>query len=119
MRAGIRGDGKTPMLYVFSTCHDFIRTVPALPHDRARAEDVDTDAEDHVADEARYACMSRPWTPARTEPGVKVYYSPTNEPIPQKPRDWKFLSEMNFNELHVALGNELGAPTTRRKRERV
>jgi hypothetical protein len=26
MRARIRGDGDTPMLYVFSSCHDFIRT---------------------------------------------------------------------------------------------
>ncbi|NBQ33281.1 MAG: terminase, partial [Proteobacteria bacterium] len=27
----------------------------------ARPEDVDTDGEDHAADEWRYACMSRPW----------------------------------------------------------
>jgi len=50
-----------PMLYVFSTCVDFIRTVPVLQHDPHRAEDLDTTAEDHVADDARYACMSRPW----------------------------------------------------------
>jgi hypothetical protein len=55
------------MLFVFSTCRDFIRTVPVLQHDPNRPEDLDTEAEDHVADEARYACMSRPWipTPAR------------------------------------------------------
>jgi hypothetical protein len=46
MRARIRGDGDTPMLYVFSSCHDFIRTVPALQHDRGRAEDIDTGSED-------------------------------------------------------------------------
>lgn len=50
-----------PMLYVFETCRDFIRTVPVMQHDPHRAEDIDTDGEDHVADEARYACMSRPW----------------------------------------------------------
>lgn len=49
-----------PTLYVFSTCRDFIRTVPVLQHDTDRPEDLDTDGEDHVADEARYACMSRP-----------------------------------------------------------
>lgn len=53
-----------PMLYVFSTCRDFIRTIPVLQHDATRPEDIDTESEDHVADEARYACMSRPMTPA-------------------------------------------------------
>jgi Terminase large subunit, T4likevirus-type, N-terminal len=50
-----------PMIYFFSTCRDSIRTIPALPHDLARPEDVDTEAEDHAADEVRYACMSRPY----------------------------------------------------------
>ena len=62
LRARLRGDGDgRPMLYVFETCRDFIRTVPVLQHDQKKAEDLDTDAEDHVADEARYACASRPW----------------------------------------------------------
>jgi hypothetical protein len=50
-----------PMMYVFDTCRDFIRTVPVLQHDPHRAEDLDTHAEDHAADDARYACVSRPW----------------------------------------------------------
>jgi hypothetical protein len=58
--ARIAGDEAGPMLVVFETCRDFIRTVPVLQHDPARPEDLDTAAEDHVADEARYACMSRP-----------------------------------------------------------
>jgi hypothetical protein len=68
MRARMKGgeDGR-PMLYVFDTCKDFIRTVPALQHDPDKPEDLDTDAEDHVADEARYACMSRPWIPRQQE----------------------------------------------------
>lgn len=62
MRRRLQGDGDgRPMLYTFSTCTDFIRTVPALQHDPDRPEDVDTDGEDHAADEGRYACMSRPW----------------------------------------------------------
>lgn len=55
---------QVPMLYVAEQCEDFIRTVPALQHDENKPEDLDTDAEDHIADECRYACMSRPWRPA-------------------------------------------------------
>lgn len=50
-----------PMIYCFSTCVDSIRTIPILQHDKSRAEDLDTNAEDHSADEWRYASMSRPW----------------------------------------------------------
>ena len=62
MRSRLVGDADgRPMMFVFSTCTDFIRTVPALQHDPDKPEDLDTDGEDHVADEARYGCMSRPW----------------------------------------------------------
>ena len=47
-------------LYVFSTCRDFIRTVPALPYSARNCEDVDTAAEDHIYDETRYFLMARP-----------------------------------------------------------
>ncbi len=49
------------MIYFFSTCTDSIRTLPALQHDPVKAEDVDTEQEDHAPDEIRYACMSRPY----------------------------------------------------------
>jgi hypothetical protein len=68
VRARIAGLGDGPMMFVFDTCRDFIRTVPVLQHDPNRPEDLDTSAEDHVADEVRYACLSRPLTagpPAR------------------------------------------------------
>ena len=52
-----------PMMYVFNTCKAFIRTVPLLQYDEHRAEELDTEGEDHVADEWRYMCMSRPITP--------------------------------------------------------
>ena len=51
------------MLAVFDTCRDFIRTVPVLQHDRMRLEDLDTSAEDHIADETRYACLARLMAP--------------------------------------------------------
>jgi hypothetical protein len=69
MRARIRGDGETPMLFVFESCADFIRTVPVLQHDAARAEDLDTGTEDHIADETRYACLSRPLIAKPPTPG--------------------------------------------------
>lgn len=52
-----------PQMYVFSNCKAFIRTMPILEYSRTKPEDVDTDGEDHVADEVRYFCMSRPIKP--------------------------------------------------------
>ena len=61
MRSRLVGEDGRPMIYCFSTCTDSIRTIPALQHDEARPEDLDTNSEDHAADEWRYACMSRPY----------------------------------------------------------
>ena len=62
MRGRLAGnDDGDPMIVTFSTCHDSIRTIPAQQHDDARPEDMDSDGEDHAADEWRYGCMSRPW----------------------------------------------------------
>ena len=52
-------------MYVFESCRDFIRTIPLLSFHRSRPEDLDTEAEDHIADEWRYMCMSRPVPPLR------------------------------------------------------
>jgi hypothetical protein len=56
-------DNGFPMMYVFENCKAFIRTIPALQYDDHKIEDLDTDGEDHVADEVRYFCMSRPIKP--------------------------------------------------------
>ncbi|MDH5527408.1 MAG: terminase family protein [Nitrospirota bacterium] len=62
MRSRLTGMDGRPMLVVFSGCTDgFLRTVPNLVLDTHNPEDVDTTQEDHAYDEARYACMSRPW----------------------------------------------------------
>lgn len=55
--------GGVPMLYVFSGCRDFIRTLPTLQYDPLHPEDVNTHSEDHIADETRYFCMSDPMKP--------------------------------------------------------
>lgn len=57
-----------PMVYCFSTCVASIRTIPVLQHDPARPEDLDTESEDHAADDWRYACSSRPWMRTIKEP---------------------------------------------------
>ena len=46
-------------LAVTGDCADFLRTVPVLPVDPNRIEDVDTHAEDHAWDELRYAVTAR------------------------------------------------------------
>ena len=62
IRQRLQGDGDgRPMLYVFSTCRDLIRTLPMMQHDDVNPEDMDTDGEDHLPDALRYGCMSRPY----------------------------------------------------------
>jgi hypothetical protein len=60
VRERLKGDEDGPGIVMFSTCTHLIRTLPALQHDPTRAEDVDTDGEDHAPDCCRYLCMSRP-----------------------------------------------------------
>lgn len=82
VRQRLVGEDGSPQLYVFSTCTNLIRTLPALQHDSNRSEDVDTESEDHAADTLRYLCMSRPW-------------------VKDKPRDnpARFETQLTFNEL--------------------
>ena len=56
------GEGK-PGVKIFSSCVHLIRTIPTLCYSPKKPEDVDTDAEDHAYDCARYMFMSRPWKP--------------------------------------------------------
>lgn len=68
-----------PMIYVFATCKSFIRTIPALVYDETHVEDVDTSAEDHVYDEARYVCMTHPIPPRKNIPPKLILYDPLSE----------------------------------------
>lgn len=67
-----------PQMYVFSSCKGFIRTIPLLEYDPHRPEDVDTDGEDHIADEWRYMCMARPIKPIAVVEERKPYIDPLN-----------------------------------------
>lgn len=52
-----------PRFYVFRNCKHFIRTIPLMMYDQNKPEDLDSDLEDHIADEWRYINMSRPIKP--------------------------------------------------------
>lgn len=83
-RSGLVGLDGRPLTYVLETCEDFIRTVPVLQHDESDPEDLDTDGEDHAADEWRYAEMSR----AQVMPAQ----APKGSGLPKLPH------ELTFNE---------------------
>jgi hypothetical protein len=95
MRARLDGVDGRPMIYCFDTCSDSIRTIPSLQHDETNPEDLDSDSEDHAADEWRYAVMSRPWTKPK--------------PASLSPYDFK----------HQKIANIVGDPTQKRLRPRI
>ena len=64
-------------MYIFEGCKGFIRTIPQMMYDEHKVEDLDTSMEDHIADEVRYFCMSRPVKPIM--PVVKKTY--LNDPL--------------------------------------
>lgn len=78
----------TANLQVFSTCTECIRTIPSLIHDENNPEDVDSDGEDHVGDEVRYAVMSRP-TPkmTREQIGAKDFNAMIKRKLATKGRE--------------------------------
>ena len=65
-----------PQMYVFNTCRGFLRTVPQLLYSEQSPEDVDTHQEDHIADETRYFCMSRPLPPRKLNSAVNIPFNP-------------------------------------------
>lgn len=71
-------DNGYPMMYVFKTCKSFIRTIPLLVYDEHKVEDLDTDGEDHIADETRYFCMSRPIAPREKTVNKEIIDDPLN-----------------------------------------
>lgn len=95
LRARLRGVDDVPLIYCTEQCIDSIRSIPALLHDPQRPEDLDSGAEDHAADEWRYACMSRPY-------------------IKSKPIDphINFIKPPTWNDLH-AMTNPVANPITR------
>ena len=79
-RLAIDENGK-PRLYVFSTCRNFLRTVPCLVYDSTDVEDVDTNGEDHIYDELRYMCMERPVKPLPRREESRILLPPASDPL--------------------------------------
>ena len=67
-----------PRMYIFSNCKGFIRTMPGLMYSDTKPEDLDTDGEDHIADETRYMCMSRPVKPIVAQKPEVIF---TSDPL--------------------------------------
>lgn len=55
LQASVVGEG--PGIYFFRTCKGCIKTLPPLPRDEDKPDDVDTDAEDHLYDSVRYRVL--------------------------------------------------------------
>ncbi|MCC6920496.1 MAG: terminase [Alphaproteobacteria bacterium] len=54
MHGAMQDDGETPGVWISERCRLTCETVPLLPRDDVRIEDVDTTANDHAADALRY-----------------------------------------------------------------
>lgn len=59
---------ESPGMYVFNTCRQFKRTIPTLQRDEKNPEDIDSNSEDHIADETGYMVI----TPIYKSGSVKV-----------------------------------------------
>lgn len=79
-----------PMMYVFSNCKAFIRTIPTLMYSETNPEDLDTTLEDHVADETRYMCMSRPIKPRKRQVREEIKDDPLNMRLDYRKRKTKY-----------------------------
>lgn len=93
LRMRLMGDDDgLPMMVVFPTCKNLIRTLPSLQHDPDKPEQAV--GEDHAPDTARYIAMSRPWV----------------KPAPKKPEPFKGWESQTIDQLwedhHKRLGGE-------------
>lgn len=79
-----------PMMYIFSNCKAFIRTIPLLIYDAHKPEDIDTTQEDHVADETRYMCMAYPIRPEVVQDRKPEVFDPLRSDEDSKPDRYAF-----------------------------
>lgn len=59
LMAGLTYPMEEPGLFVFENCLQFIRTIPVLPRDTKKPDEIDSDAEDHVFDETSYRVRAK------------------------------------------------------------
>ena len=78
-RLRFRENGR-PLFQVFSTCTDWIRTVPTLPYSLKKPEDVESEAEDHDYDMTRYVFQDHPVAATSKPPREYKPWSPFDPP---------------------------------------
>lgn len=79
MRDNLKGMDGTPSVFTFSTCRDSCEVIPSIQHSQKDANDIEQ-VNDDIADEWRYALMSRPFAtdePAREKPLEERFKPPT------------------------------------------
>lgn len=59
LKASLSSPMEEPGLFVFENCPQSIRTIPVLPRDTNKPDDVDTKAEDHAFDMWRYRVLTK------------------------------------------------------------
>jgi hypothetical protein len=90
VRARLVGDGDgRPMVVFFATSVHTIRTLPAMQHDAHRAEDIDTESEDHCCDSVRYGLMSRPYVRDATVVPIRDSWNEAFNRDGGETRDWR------------------------------
>lgn len=67
-----------PKMYIFNNCKATIRTLPTLMYDEHKVEDLNTDGEDHIADEIRYMCNKLPIKPIKAKEVIDMRDDPLN-----------------------------------------
>ena len=72
LRDALPGDKprERPGLFICDGCDQWQRTMPVLPRSGKDLDDVDTDAEDHIADEARYRLLAAVLVARQTQPAM-------------------------------------------------
>ena len=95
-----KGGFLQPMMQVYSNCTHFIRTIPNIVVNSNNIEDIDTDGEDHIADEAALLCMARPLQLA----GSRKWDEILNEKPQTRPKDISEVAQREreniFNQLN-------------------
>ena len=59
LSASLKSPMEEPGLFIFDSCSHWLRTVPTIPRDSKDPDKIDSNAEDHCADETRYKLLHR------------------------------------------------------------
>jgi len=80
---------RAPMMQIYDTCEDFIRTIPLLRSDDKNIEDIDTTMADHVYDEACHIAMARPIALEKDIPKLDKYAARIDHLKKDKTDSWQ------------------------------